>query len=320
MKPVKTFFIAILVIFLALSVSSIYTIQQGQLGLVSRLGQIQTDKKTDQPILEQPGLHFKIPFITKVLRFDMRLQTLDIQASRIVTKEKKDVIVDYYVKWRIVAPALYYTRTGGDELNAENLLTQQLNDTLRAEFGKRTIREVVSDERSAIMNKLKAQADIGAQRLGVEVSDVRIKRIDLPSEVSSAVYERMRAERERVATEHRAEGKAQGEMIRAQADANVSIMLSTARTQASKIRAEGEAKAAQMYAQAYNKDAAFYAFYRSLLAYQKSFANKNDILVLKPDTQFFAYFNNTQGVPFSLNSTTTNLNHSIAVTTNSEKK
>ncbi len=278
-----------------LGLSSLFTVSEGYEGVLLRLGKIQQDS-SGQAVVKFPGLHFKLPIVNQVRIFDVRLQTLDIQSSRIVTAEKKDVIVDYYAKWKIAKPALYYTRTGGDELRAQTLLEQQLNDTLRAEFGKRTIQEVVADDRSAIMNKLRTQANGTAQKLGIQVVDVRIKRIDLPPEVSSAVFERMRAERERVATEHRAEGRSKGEAIRAQADANVTITVATAKANAAKIKAEGDAKAAQIYATAYGKDSNFYAFYRSLLAYKSAFqGKKNEVLVLKPDSQFFEYFNSSQG-------------------------
>lgn len=297
-KTLATFIVAILLVLL--SYTSLYTVREGQEGILLYLGKIQVNKSTQQPVIKDPGLHFKLPLVQQVLLFDVRLQTLDIQSSRIVTQEKKDVIVDYYVKWKIMNPALYYTRTGGDADRAGTLLTQQLNDTLRAEFGRRTIREVVSDDRSSIMNSLKTQADNSAQRLGIQVVDVRIKRIDLPPEVSSAVYERMRAERERVATEHRAKGRAEGEAIRAKADANAAVIIATAQMQAAEARAAANANAGQIYTQAYSQNPAFYAFYRSLQAYQATFNNRNDVLVLQPNSEFFNYFNDPTGVtPFT---------------------
>jgi len=286
----------IILILLILGYSSIYQVNEGQCALLFRLGALVMNPATAKPYIKEPGLHWKMPFITQAYIMDMRLQTLDIKSSRIVTAEQKDVIVDYYVKWRVTDLALYYTRTGGNSQLANQLLEQQLNDSLRAQFGRRTISEVVSDDRTTIMDALSQQANANAQRLGLEVVDVRIKRIDLPTEVSTAVFERMRAERERVATEHRSTGKASAEAIRAQADANVTIMVATAREQAATIRSQGDGEAAKLYADAYTKDPAFYAFYRSLLAYKKIFNNKQNtftnILVLKPDSQFFKYFNN----------------------------
>lgn len=282
--------LSLCIVVLILLYSSLFIVSEGQGALLLRLGTIEVDQK-GQAIVKKPGLHAKIPLINQVWRFSTRLQTLDIQSSRIVTAEKKDVIVDYFVKWRISNPALYYTRTSGSATQAQVLLEQQLNDSLRAEFGRRTISEVIADDRASIMEALNQQANQSAKTLGLQIVDVRIKRIDLPTEVSAAIFDRMRAERARVATEHRAQGKAKAEAIRANADAEATITVATALADAMRIRGEGDAQAAQIYATAYNKDSAFYAFYRSLIAYKKSFANKQDILILKPDSQFFKYFN-----------------------------
>lgn len=282
--------LSLCIVVLILLYSSLFIVSESQGALLLRLGKIEVDQK-GQAIIKTPGLHVKIPLINQVWRFSTRLQTLDIQSSRIVTAEKKDVIVDYFVKWRISNPALYYTRTSGNAIQAQVLLEQQLNDSLRAEFGRRTISEVIADDRASIMEALNQQANLSAKTLGLQIVDVRIKRIDLPTEVSAAIFDRMRAERARVATEHRAQGKAKAEAIRANADAEATITVATALADAMRIRGESDAQAAQIYANAYNKDPAFYAFYRSLLAYKKSFANKQDILILKPDSQFFKYFN-----------------------------
>lgn len=287
------------VVFIAfiLFFSTAYIVNEGERALLLRLGTIQTDPATGKAYIKSPGLHFKLPIIMQAKIFDTRLQTLDIKSSRIMTAEQKDVLVDYYVKWRINNLPLYYTRTGGNLMQANLLLEQQLNDSLRAEFGKRKISEVISDDRANIMDALNKQANANAQRLGIDIIDVRIKRIDLPTEVSTAVFERMRAERERVATEHRSTGKANAEAIRAQADANVTITLATAREEAARIRSEGDAIAAKIYAEAYSKNPQFYAFYRSIEAYRKVFDknNPNNMLVLKPDSQFFKYFNSEGG-------------------------
>lgn len=291
MKVTNTILSIILLLLLITAYTSLYTVNEGEQALLLRLGKIVTNSK-GAPRTFGPGLHWKTPFITEVKIFDTRLQTLDIKSSRIVTAEQKDVIVDYFVKWRISDPGLYYTRTGGNAEQANVLLEQQLNDGLRAEFGKRSISEVVSDDRTTIMDALSQQANSNAQRLGIQVVDVRIKRIDLPTEVSTAVFERMRAERERVAMEHRSTGKANAEAIRANADANVTIAIATAKEAAAKMRSQGDAQAARISSDAYSQDAGFYAFYRSLLAYKKVFSNQqNNILVLKPDSQFFKYFN-----------------------------
>lgn len=291
MSSLKSLISVIIVILLILAYSSFYTVHEGERAFLLRLGSVVTNSK-GMPVVKGPGLHMKAPFITTVRYFDMRLQTLDIKSSRIVTAEQKDVIVDYYVKWRINDLVLYYTRASGSVEHADLLLEQQLNDGLRAQFGRRSISEVVSDDRTTIMDALSQQANVNAQKLGIQVVDVRIKRIDLPTEVSTAVFERMRAERERVAMEHRSTGKASAEAIRANADANVTVTIAMAKEQAANLRSQGDAQAAKVYADAYSQDPAFFAFYRSLLAYKKVFNNRdNSVLVLRPDSQFFKYFN-----------------------------
>lgn len=290
MSNKKTFSLVAIFVGAFLFLSSLFSVHEGSRAILLRLGKMVRDN-ADQVIVYQPGLHFKIPFINTVRFLDVRLQTLDIESSRIVTAEKKDVLVDYYAKWRIENAPLYFTRTGGNELRAENLLRQKLNDGLRAEFGKRDISEVVSGERVDIMRLLKDQANASAKDLGITVIDVRIKRIDLPDEVSAAVFDRMRAERERIATEHRAKGKSEAEFIRAKADADVTVKIATAQSESKKVRGQGDAIAAKIYADAYSKDSSFYAFYRSLSAYKQSFHSKKDFLLLRPDSQFFKYFN-----------------------------
>ncbi|MBI5447315.1 MAG: protease modulator HflC [Gammaproteobacteria bacterium] len=293
MRPHHKLIISLGILFFITVLSSLFVITQGEHALLLRFGVI-AKGQDKQPKIFSPGLHIKLPLIETVQRFDTRLQTLTIQSSRIVTAEKKDVIVDYYVKWRIADLARYFTRTGGNQKQAMLLLEQQLNDNLRAEFGKRTITDVISDDRVNIMSTLNQQINLSAQKLGIDVVDVRIKRIDLPTEVSAAVFERMRAERERIAAEHRAQGKAQAEAVRASADANVTLTLATARVRAAQLRGEGDAQASTVYTQAYSKDPGFYSFYRSMDAYQHVFSTKNDIIVLQPQSEFLKYFNRTQ--------------------------
>lgn len=288
-SPRKGLTIAVVFVLLLALYISVYTVREGQRAILLFLGKIVQDKHGEAAV-KKPGLHFKLPFLQRVHLFDARLQTIDIDDSRFVTAEKKDVLVNYYVKWRISDFPLYYTSTGGNAVRAETLLEQQLNDGLRAEFGKRTIREVVSSERTDIMRKIQAQADEGAKRLGIDVVDVRIKRIDLPPEVSSSVYARMGAERERIAAEHRAMGKSKAEVIRAAADAQVTIILATGEEEANKIMAEGDATSSRIYGDAYSKDVAFYEFWRSLSAYRSSFNKPQDIFVLRPIGHFFRYF------------------------------
>lgn len=270
---------------------SFFVVRQGQEALVLRFGKIVTNPATNSAKVFSSGSHFKLPFIDQVEKFDVRLQTLDVQSSRLLTAEQKYLLVDYYVKWRINNLALYYTRTEGDSEQAERLLQQKINDSLRAQFGDHTVLEVISDDREKIMSVLREQANLDAENLGIAVIDVRIKRIDLPKEVSQSVFARMRADREKVAAEHRSNGEAQAEAIKAQADAKATIIISTAKTKAAKLRAEGDRKAAQIYANTYSQDKNFYQFYRSMQAYKNVFSNGHTIFVLGPKDQFFQFFN-----------------------------
>lgn len=269
---------------------SAYTVNETQRALVSRLGKIVTDSQR-QPVVYGPGLHFKIPLISTVVKFDRRLQTLDIQDSRVMTNDKKDVIVSSFVKWRISNFAEFYKSTTGDRFKAERLLEQRVGDVLRAEFGKRSISEVVSGERMDIMEILRQDLNKSAANLGINVLDVRIKRIELPTEVSESVYSRMRAEREQAASSHRANGEREAEIIRARADAQRTILIAEAEKEATTLKGLGDSKAAQIYAQTYNKDPEFYAFYQSLQTYVKVFSQKSDLMVLQPNSEFFKYFN-----------------------------
>lgn len=263
---------------------SAFTVKQWELAIKLQLGEI-VDAEY------KPGLHWMIPFVNNVKIFDGRIQTLDANPQRFLTGEKKDVIVDSFVKWRIANVGQYYRSTGGSPLRTATLLAERINTSLRDEFGKRTIVEVVSGERAEIMALLTKEADEKANELGVEVIDVRIKRIDLPSEVSGSVYERMRAERERVARDWRAQGDEAAEKITADADRQRTIILANAFRDAEKLRGEGDAKAAAIYAKAYESNSEFYAFYRSLSAYRSVFSDSGNMMVLKPDSEFFKYFN-----------------------------
>ncbi len=296
MNTSKTLGLVILVIALILAYTGLFTVREGQKALLLRLGKIIDNPATGQAKTFAPGLHLKVPFLNQVRKFDVRLQTLTVESSRIMTEEQKYVLVDYYVKWKVADLPLYYQRTGGFAQRTEDLLEQQINDALRAAFGKLTITEVISGERANVMVLLQQRANKSAEVLGVKVIDVRIKSIDLPKEVSESVFARMSAEREQVATQHRSDGHASAEKIRATADAQAAITIAQAKAQAAKVRATGIAKAADIYAQAYGKDPKFYAFYRSMQAYQHAFASKRDILLLKPDSQFFRYFNSAKGM------------------------
>ena len=243
-----------------------------------------------------PGLHFRIPFMDQVRRFDGRILTLDTRAERYPTVEKKSVMVDLYAHWRIVNVARYYTATGGDEARAELLISQRINEGLRNQFGIRTLHEVVSGERDALMvDMTKKLTDITRGELGIEVVDVRVKRIELPDEVSVDVYNRMNSERAREARKHRSEGKEIAEGIRADADRQKIVLEAEAYREAEKTRGQGDAEATAIYAAAFSKDAEFYNFTRSLQAYRNSFDGKNDLLVLDPNNAFFNYLKNPDG-------------------------
>lgn len=292
MKSTKTLLGVVGFVILLLMMTCLFTITQGQQGILLRLGRLVIDSKTQSVRILLPGLHLKMPFIENVRVFDTRIQTLDIKSSRIVTKEKKDVIVDYYAKWRIENLAQYFKSTGGNAFKAETLLEQQLNTSLRAQFGKRTISDLVSGGRDDVMEVLQASAEGQASQLGIHVVDVRIKGIELPANTSNAIYQRMRADMQKIANHHRADGQASAEAIQASADARVTILLAQASSEGQVVRAQGQAKAAQIYAQAFGQNKEFFAFYRSLKAYEASFNNKNDILVLDQSNAFFDYFKN----------------------------
>jgi membrane protease subunit HflC len=281
----KNFNIIIVTLLGLLIVASMtmYTVDQRQNAMVFQLGEVIAVDKT-------PGLYFKLPILQNVRYFDTRILTLDpADPDRFITSEKKNVLVDYFAKWRIIDVKQYYVSVGGDETRAQTRLQQTINDSLRAEFGKRTVHEVVSGERDEIMASLRLKADQDARKIGVQVLDVRIKHVDLPQEVSDSVYRRMEAERKRVANELRSTGSAEAEKIRADADRQREIIIAEAYRDAQRIKGEGDAKASSIYAAAYSQNPEFYAFYRSMDAYRQSFKNKSDVLVLEPNSAFFKY-------------------------------
>jgi len=269
--------------------SSLFVVSETERGVKLRFGRlIEADI--------HPGLHYKVPFADQVKIFDARVLTLDATAASFFTIEKKRLIVDSYAKWRIANVEAYYKATGGVESVANSRLANRVNNGLRNEFGSRTLHEVVSGERDALMRSITEQLNSTVlESLGIEVVDVRVKRIDLPDEVSSQVYRRMTAEREKEARELRSTGKEKAEKIRASADRERTIELANAYRDAEQIRGDGDADAARIYAAAYQKDAEFYAFMRSLTAYKAAFANKGDIMLLEPDSDFFRYLNNQRG-------------------------
>ena len=279
MNIVAAVFVAVLVVLGA----TIFTVDQRQYAIIFQLGEVRN-------VIEEPGLYFKWPLIQNVRYFDKRILTLDsTEPERFITSEKKNVLVDSFTKWRIVDPKLYYISVAGDEGRAKTRLTQTVNAGLREEFGKPTVHDVVSGERDKIMAQMREKADLDARKIGVQIVDVRVKRVELPSDVSESVYRRMDAERKRVANELRSQGAAEAEKIRADADKQREVIVAEAYRDAQKMKGEGDAKASAIYAQAFEGSPEFYAFYRSLEAYRNSFKGKNDLIVVEPNSDFFKY-------------------------------
>lgn len=277
-----------IIILAILGYFSVFTVKEYEQAIVFEFRKI---KRSDF----EPGLHFKMPFINNVQKFEKRLLNLDLEPQRFLTSEKKDVIVDYYVKWRIIDVVKFYTATRGDVIYANGLLGQRISRAIRDEFGARTVQEVVAGERSQILEVVKKSTSNLPDELGIFVEDVRTKRIDLPAEVSNSVYERMRAERNRVAKDFRARGFEAAERIEANADREREVILANAYRDSEIIRGEGDAQATEIYAAAFNNDREFYSLYRSLNAYQNSFSGNNDIMLVEPESDFFKYFNDKQG-------------------------
>ncbi len=272
-----------LFIVVAAGSSAIFTVDQREKAIVFRFGQI---IRAD----DEPGLHFKIPFIENVQKFDARIQTMDAAPERYLTIEKKNLVVDSFVKWRIRDVSKYYVTVSGLLSSARARIAQRVNDSLREEFGKRTVQEVISGDRAKIMNIVQQATDEQAREIGVEVVDVRLKRVDWDPEISERVYKRMDAERSRVAKELRAQGAEEAEKIRADAERQREITLANAFREAEQIRGEGDATATGVYADAFGRDSEFYTLYRSLNAYRETFQSESDLLVIEPDSEFFKYF------------------------------
>ncbi len=284
----KSFSVIATVVILALLtlMFSAYTVDQRQAAIKFRLGEVVAIQK-------EPGLYFRLPMVENVRLYDTRIQTLDTKdAERIQTMEKNNVLVDSFVKYRIVDVKQFYVSTGGDISRAEIRLAQSVNNDLRDEFSKRTLSEVISGERNKIMEDLRAKSDADARSIGIEVMDVRLKRVDLAQEINVDVYKRMDSERKRVANELRSTGAGEAEKIKADADRQREIILAEAYRDAQKIKGEGDAGAARIYAAAFTKNPEFYSFYRSMEAYRNSFRNKSDVMVLEPSSDFFKYLKN----------------------------
>ena len=286
MRPKLGAALVVVIAIAVISALSLFVVDQRQNAIVFRLGEI-VDIKT------KAGLYLKVPVLDNVRYFDTRILTLDTaEPERFITSEKKNVLVDLFVKWRIVDVRQYYISVGGDEARAQTRLAQTINSSLRDEFGNRTVHDVVSGERDKIMDLMREKANEDAGKIGVQVLDVRLKRVDLPQEVSESVYRRMEAERKRVANELRSTGSAESEKIRADADRQREIIIAEAYSEAQRIKGEGDAKAANIYARAYEQNPEFYSYYRSLEAYRSSLRNRSDMLVLDPSSEFFKYLRN----------------------------
>ena len=289
MSPLKLILAVVFLAALVIAPQMLFTVHVTERAILRQLGEI---KKSDY----EPGLHWKVPIVQNVLKFDARIQSLDSDPELYLTSEKKNVSVDSFVKWRIKNVDAYYTSTGGNERTAGLRLSEVLRKRLKDEFGKRTIIDVVAGERSEIMEVVTvAVNDYATDELGIEIVDVRIKRIDLPQEVSSSVFQRMQAERQEVAKTFRSRGEEEARKIRARAEREREVLIAEARRDSERTRGEGDAAAAEIYAKAYTHDEDFYALYRSLNAYQASFGGNQDILLMKPDSDFFRFFKDPNG-------------------------
>ena len=280
---------AVLIALLLVASSALFTVDQRQNAIVFQLGEV-------KEVIVKPGLHFKWPLIQNVRLFDMRILAYDdVEPLRFLTQGNKPVLVDSFIRWRIVDVRLYFVSVQGNEVEATRRLRQTISGALRDEFGGRTVHDVVSGERDAVMEKVRAKADQDLRRIGVEIVDVRLKRVDLPQEVSESVYRRMEAERKRIANELRSTGSAEAERIRADADRQREVILANAYRDAQKTKGEGDARAAATYAKAFSENAEFYAFYRSMEAYRSTFRGRNDLMVLEPGSDFFRYLKDPTG-------------------------
>lgn len=287
MNDTKIFPVILIIVVIATAAMAFFTVEERELVIKRRFGEI---LESDY----QPGLHLKVPFIDKVLKFDDRILTLDNPKELFLTVEKKNLEVDFFVKWEITDTAKFYLSTSGSESIASQRLLEIIKDSIRAEFARRTVVEVVSAERTVLLDDMIRSARDSATELGINVVDVRVKRIDLPQQVSGSVYDRMREERQRIASQLRAEGAEAAEQIRAEADRERTVMLAEAYRDAERLRGDGDAQAAEIYALAYDRNREFYAFHRSLQAYRSAIGS-GDLLVLQPDSEFFKYLNSQAG-------------------------
>ncbi|MFZ5844257.1 MAG: protease modulator HflC [Pseudomonadota bacterium] len=291
----RTLSLLLLVVVLGLvAASTLFVVDQRERALVLAFGEVKRDAD-GKPTVFGPGLHFRMPFVDTVRRIDARVQNLEGEPDRVVTQEKKDVIVDSFVKWKVADVSRFYLSTNGDIRRAEDLLERKIDAGVRDEFGKRNIRDLVSANRLEAMGSLLDTVKKDAADLGVEIVDIRIKQINLPEEVSESVYSRMRSERQKKATELRSDGEKRANIIRSQTDANVKIILAQADQESRRIRGEGDAQAAKIYADVYQRNPEFYSFLRSLDAYKATFKTEQDVMVMDPDSDFFKYLKNKNG-------------------------
>ena len=288
-------FLVILVVAFGVLWTCTFKVKEWETAIVLQFGDVKKDSDGKAKIYER-GLHFRWPIADKAITMDKRIQTFDGEADRISTSEQKDLIVDSYIKWKISNFDKFYRKTNANFRAAERLLDNTVENTLREEFGRRTRTQVVSGEREEVMGLTLEEVKKRAPELGIEVIDIRVKTINLPTEVSESIYNRMRTERLRVANEHRSEGEKEKRIIIAQTDAEVQRILAEADRQSREIRGDADAEAAKIYAETYNKNPEFYAFLRSLDAYRESFKDSGDILVIKPDSEFFKYFKDAEGI------------------------
>jgi membrane protease subunit HflC len=284
-RPAAAVLVTAIVALLVLSMS-VYTVDQRKAAIKFQLGEVIS-------VQTEPGLYFMVPMLQNVRLYDTRIQTYDTKdAERFLTAENKNVLVDSFVKWRVIDVRQYYVSVRGDAMQAESRISQTVNDALRAEFAKRTVHDVVSGERQQIMDTVAEKVDKDVKNIGVEVVDVRLKRVDLVPEISSDVYRRMESERKRVANELRSTGAAEGEKIKADADRQKQVIVAEAYRDAQRIKGEGDAQATRIYAEAFGRNPEFYSFYRSLEAYRASLRNRSDVMVLEPSSDFFKYLKN----------------------------
>lgn len=288
----RKFLLPVLAVIAFVLFQSLIVVKEGERGIMLRFTKVQRDSD-NKVVVYEPGLHFKMPILDSMKLLSARIQTLDGQEDRFVTREKKDLLVDSYVKWKISDFGQFYTATGGDYQKAADLLRRKVNDRLRSEIGNRTIKDIVSGSRGELMaeaQKALNAGDDGAEKLGIEVIDVRVKQINLPNEVSSSIYQRMQAERAAVAREHRSQGEEKAEFIRAEVDRKVVLILANATKTAEQLKGVGDAQAAKIYADAFSQEPQFYSFVRSLKAYEQGFGEgQNNMMLLKPDSQFFRF-------------------------------